>query len=85
MDATSWTLIIIAVINILPSTIAAVAAWWARKAVLEAKGDIKLIEIATNSMKDALVKKTEEEALIRGAEAGRVKEVAREKATGEPK
>lgn len=49
-----------------------------------AKTDIRKVEIATNSMKDALMVKTEEEALARGIRTGTAEEKARNKGNDEP-
>lgn len=46
-------------------------AWNTRVSQKESSGDIKKIEVATNSMKDALVKATGDAALLTGIEQGR--------------
>jgi hypothetical protein len=51
--------------------------------VLRTKADVRKIELATNSMKDALVKTTAEAAEFKGAERGRIEQTAERKAEKE--
>ena len=51
------------IVSAVAAVIAAVVAWRAHRA-------INKVEVATNSMKDALVASTEKEALARGIKAG---------------
>lgn len=67
------TAVWVAVVAGVPGTIAAIATLVV--AIRSAK-QIKKVEIATNSMKDALVKTTGEEALARGIKQGKTEERA---------
>jgi hypothetical protein len=70
MDSNTYGLIVAALLNAIPSTIAAVMSWRASSTVKESQVNIQKIETATNSMKDALVRKTGEAAHAAGKEEG---------------
>ena len=68
IDLNIVMLVVVAVTNLITAAL-----------VLIAKSDIKKIELATNSMKDALVLATAKASLAEGKEAGRLGEVNRSK------
>lgn len=61
------------------NVITAYLAWRTHVAVQDASDNIQKIETATNSMKDALVDKTDRAARAEGKEEGRIQEEARVK------
>jgi len=72
--------------QIITALAALAAVYYARqanKAVVEVKADVHKVEVATNSMKDQLVKATEDEALLRGNAEGRAAQTAERKAADE--
>jgi hypothetical protein len=72
MDYNLWALAIIAVANGIPAVIAAVLAWKAHAAVVATQANVSKVEVATNSMKDALVAATKAAAHAEGLEEGRL-------------
>ena len=68
IEGNTWALLLVAGTNFLTAVL-----------VLLAKRDIRKIEIATNSMKDALIVSTAKASLAEGKEAGRIAELERDK------
>lgn len=72
MMETWLPLVLIAIVNAVPATIAAIAAIKTRAIATETKDLTLKTEQNTNSMKDALVKATSEAAHSAGKEQGRI-------------
>ncbi len=67
-------LVAVSVITAVPATLAALFSFVSTLIVARAAKTVKLLETNTNSMKDALVKITGEEALARGKVIGAAEE-----------
>jgi hypothetical protein len=69
-------LVAVSVIAAVPATLAALFSFVSTLIVSRAAKTVKLLETNTNSIKDALVKVTGDEALARGRLAGRAEQKA---------
>ena len=71
LDANAVIWLMVAIVNAVPATVAAVFAVRAHNAAVRSEKLTRQVEIATNSMKDALVKSTGDAARAEGRETGR--------------
>lgn len=86
LAATDWNPLIVSLSVSVPTILGLVAAYFdlrrkameQKKDIADVKDDVRKIEVATNSMKDALVRATREEALLRGAANERTRVSAEE-------
>lgn len=80
-ETTALIIALTGLLGTIPGIIAAVVAIRVSFKVTATQSDVKKIELATNSMKDALVAATAKASLAEGLAAGRA-EVTAENATG---
>ena len=77
IDPSAVIWLLVALVNAIPATVSAVFAIRANASARRSENLTQKVELATNSMKDALVKSTGDAAMAKGKEIGRVEAEAK--------